>query len=321
MIKSFCTPSLLAKFFVIAVFALLTASCSQLTWSPSQVAKQAIETDVSAAHELELDIYCPDDKEIRGLDTFRCTALTNSEELIRIDVKANNDEGTVEIQPLNLIPAEKVTQVEKGLSIKTSLQTGVEIEVDCGEGHIIIDQTGRFECRNLDEHGRDRGAIWVTLDDPHYYTTSFVIDEFIASADPIQAAIEAIEGSVAQQLGTELTADCPPAKTKTFTCTALTPDGFSIEANVSTQDDATVSVTTPNYVRASALRELEARATEAIQKQITDISPPPSVKCPQDYAPLSAELELECKLVPKDAAIFLVFSDLADLSFNLRLDQ
>lgn len=86
------------------------------------------------------------------------------------------------------------------------------------------------------------------------------------------AAIEAIEGDLAEVVGADLTAECPEVDNadegSTFSCTGTLPDGSAAEIEATVGSGADVGVRTTNVVIASALPQIEAAAAELLVEQI-----------------------------------------------------
>ena len=120
----------------------------------------------------------------------------------------------------------------------------------------------------------------------------------IGGKSPEAAAVEVIETQIAEQLGWELTADCPdlddPQAGDTFTCTSDSPTGETIRYTVDIGDDE-VNVNSTNLVTPSAVDELEAALLEAVRERTNVAFPRASVECSQEAIVIPDDGSTTCR--------------------------
>lgn len=147
-----------------------------------------------------------------------------------------------------------------------------------------------------------------------------------------EAAVEVIEGDLADELGVELTGECDdPADDEegtTFACTADLPDGQVAEFTA-TVGDGEVDVQSTNLLTADDLAGVESEAAEVLAAEVGQALPAEAIDCGEEVAVVAdaevavvADAEpIVCALTSPDSGeVFdatITFSDVAAGDFDI----
>jgi hypothetical protein len=142
------------------------------------------------------------------------------------------------------------------------------------------------------------------------------------------AAQEAIEGDLAESLGLgEIEADCEdPESTDegaTFTCTATTEGGETIDVEAVIEGDDRVVVNAVNVVAATDVPNLEAEAARVLTEQVGQELPAENVDCGEETLVIQVSEPIVCALTdPASSDVYdvsIVFDDLEAGSFTVEV--
>jgi hypothetical protein len=137
-----------------------------------------------------------------------------------------------------------------------------------------------------------------------------------------------VEGDLAESLRLgEIDADCedPPSTDvgATFSCTATTEGGETIDVDAVIDEDDRVVVNAVNVIAATDVPNLEAEAARVLAEQVGQELPAENVDCGEETIVLEVSEPIVCALTdPASGDVFdatVVFEDLSDGSFTVEV--
>ena len=149
----------------------------------------------------------------------------------------------------------------------------------------------------------------------------------IGGQSPEDAAVDLIEGELADQIGQPLTGACDdvddPEVGTAFDCTGTTADGDVIDFVTLIDEEDHISVDSVNVVTAEAVGRFEAAAVEALGAETGVDLDPAAIDCGDGSVILPPSGDMSCTVTdPTDGTVYeatLTVNDLDTGDFDIQV--
>lgn len=302
-----------------------------------EAAAAFIEGELADQLGLALTASCPPLTDPGVGTTFSCKATTPAGDVVLVDGLVDRVDH-VDLQTSNVVRGDVLGDIAASVESDAAAAGAGELNVECGSDSLVLDDSNTFACALSGDGAAPDASVDVTITDFDQGRFDYELNGFdgpptatdgddpSASDTPTveAAAIDLIEGPLAEQLNLPMEAICPtdisPDVGTEFVCTGRTDDGeiVVIEGVVDREDN--VNLETLNVIRADLVEQLEDAAADALEPQ----TGPVVIDCGGTARVLGSADELRCGITSADGAntatALIQITDLDTLAFVVEIE-